>query len=56
MDEWIAFYNPEGRLLTAYTKRDTFPGEYQNTLDLLAAEHGLRPEDITVKTVKGSEI
>lgn len=49
MSEWIAFYDPDGKELGAYTLCGTFPGELQATKALLASENGLKPEDITAK-------
>lgn len=54
--EWIAFYSPDGRLIAAYTKQGTFPGECQNTIEMLAAEDGYRPDQITIRVVKGNEL
>lgn len=49
MEEWAVFRNKEtGQELAAFTIRGTFPGEAEATRDLLAAEHGLPPEQITV--------
>lgn len=48
-NEWIAFYDPDGRELGAYTLRGTFAGELQATKELLAIENRLKPEDITAK-------
>lgn len=48
-NEWMAFYDPDGRELGAYTLRGTFAGELQATKELLASENGLKPEDITAK-------
>lgn len=43
---WIKFYHPDGRDLGGYTLLGTFAGELQNTKELLAAENGIKPEDI----------
>ena len=49
MEQWVVFRNKEtGQELAAFTIRGTFPGETEATRDLLAAEHGLPPEQITV--------
>ena len=45
---WCEFWH-EGELLCAYTVEGTFPGEMKATKELLAAEHGCSPEEITVK-------
>lgn len=54
--EWVAFYSPDGRLLMTYTKQGTFPGEKENTIELLAAEYGYKQEQISVKIVTEDEI
>lgn len=46
---WIKFYHPDGRDLGGYTLLGTFAGEFQNTKELLAAENGIKPEDIEVR-------
>lgn len=47
MENWIVFRNQENNQeLCAYTVRGTFPGERANTIELLAAEHNLRKEQI----------
>lgn len=46
---WIKFYHPDGRDLGGYTLLGTFAGELQNTKELLAAENGIKPEDIEVR-------
>lgn len=49
MEQWAVFRNKEtGRELAAYTIRGTFAGEAEATADLLAAEHGITREQITV--------
>lgn len=50
-EEWLVFYH-EGRELCRYTLRGTFPGEQQDTINLLAHEHGRPAEEITCKVVK----
>lgn len=55
MKEWLCFIAPGGRELCAYTAKDTFPGEMQETRGLLATENGLRPEEITVKLERRSD-
>ena len=48
-EQVAGFRNREtGQELAAFTIRGTFPGETEATRDLLAAEHGLPPEQITV--------
>lgn len=46
---WIKFYHPDSRDLGGYTLLGTFAGELQNTKELLAAENGIKPEDIEVR-------
>ena len=46
---WIKFYPPDGRDLGGYALLGTFAGELQNTKELLAAENGIKPEDIEVR-------
>lgn len=43
-----------GKLLCAYTLKDTFPGEEADTLALLAYEHNCEVEDITVTIETGN--
>ena len=46
-EQWLVFRDKEtGRELLAYTIRGTFPGERQATIELLAAENGIKPEQI----------
>jgi hypothetical protein len=52
MKKWIVFYDNNGKELTAYTQAETFAGEQKATAELLAFEHGIRPEEITAKEVK----
>ena len=53
MENWIVFRNQENNQeLCAYTVRGTFPGERANTIELLAAEHNLRKEQIKKKKKK----
>jgi hypothetical protein len=50
-EQWIVFRDREtGEELAAYTARGTFPGEATATAELLAAERGITPEQITVTT------
>lgn len=49
MELWLMFLHPNGKELAAYTVNGTFRGEMQATKELLAAENGLQPEEITVK-------
>ncbi len=48
MEQWVNFYTQGGKFLGGYTLRGTFAGEMQATKELLAAENGCRPEDISV--------
>ena len=46
-EQWLIFRDREtGRELGAYTIRGTFPGEREATIELLAAENGIKPEQI----------
>lgn len=47
MREWKTF-RLDGKLLGAYTLKDSFPGEEAETLALLAYENNCNVEDITV--------
>lgn len=47
-EPWIVFYHQE-KEIAAYTVCGTFQGERQATIDLLAAERGIDPADITTK-------
>ena len=49
MEHWLNFYAPGGKFLGGYTLQGTFAGEMQATAELLAAENGIRPENITIK-------
>lgn len=53
MREWKTF-RLNGKLLAAYTLKDTFPGEEADTRALLAYENGCEPEDITVAVETGT--
>lgn len=49
MEQWAVFREKAtGQELAAYTIRGTFPGEAEATKELLAAEGGIDPEQITV--------
>lgn len=49
MEQWTVFREKAtGQELAAYTIRGTFPGEAEATKELLAAEGGIDPEQITV--------
>lgn len=49
MEKWKVFRNKDtGRELCAYTIRGTFPGEEANTIEILAHEEGIAPDQITV--------
>ena len=53
MEQWAIFRNTEtGEELAAYTIRGTFAGEAKATAELLAAENGITPEQITVTIEK----
>lgn len=45
---WVVFTDPAGKELCAYTAEETFAGEMQATKELLAAEHNIAVEDISV--------
>lgn len=45
MEKYLVFYHGE-RELAAYTLRGTFPGERAATIELLAYEHDIDPEEI----------
>ena len=49
MEPVVNFYHPDGRWLFGYTVRGTFAGERENTIALLAAENGVKPEEITAR-------
>ena len=53
MREWKTF-RLNGKLLAAYTLKDTFPGEEADTLALLAYEHSCKAEDIIVAIEEGT--
>ena len=55
MDLWISFFHPNGKELASYTVNGTFLGEMQATKELLAAENGIQPEEITVKLERRSD-
>lgn len=46
---WLVFMY-ENKELCAYTLRGTFDGEAASTKEMLAAENGIAPEQIMVKT------
>ena len=46
-EEWIVFKH-EGRELCSYTRRGTFPGEREATINQLAHDNGIPAEEITV--------
>ena len=50
-EPWIVFYGPDGKELLRYTVRGTFAGELQDTISLLACEHGLSPGEISFAEV-----
>jgi len=48
-EKWKIFRDKDtGRELCAYTIRGTFPGEERATIELLAAEDGIKEDQITV--------
>lgn len=52
-EEWKVFRDSTtGKELAAYTLKGTFPGEEQNTKELLAAERGIDPGQITTTIEK----
>lgn len=53
MKEWKTF-RPNGKLLAAYTLKETFPGEEADTLALLAYENNCKAEDIAVAVETGT--
>lgn len=54
-EQWLIFKDREtGQELCAYTIRGTFKGERQATIELLAAENGIDPEQI-VTTIENRE-
>lgn len=53
---WIKFYHPDGRDLGGYTLLGTFAGELQNTKEQLAAENGIKPEDIDTRVWNPKEV
>lgn len=48
LEPWVVFTDPVGKELCAYTIEGTFAGEMQATKELLAAEHNIAVEDISV--------
>lgn len=53
MREWKTF-RLNGKLLAAYTLKETFPGEEADTLALLAYENNCKTEDIAVAVETGT--
>ena len=53
MREWKTF-RLNGKLLAAYTLKETFPGEETDTLALLAYENDCKTEDIAVAIETGT--
>lgn len=47
-EPWVAFLLFGWEEVAAYTLRGTFPGECEETRKLLAYEHGVTPDKITV--------
>lgn len=51
-EQWLIFRDREtGQELCAYTIRGTFPGEREATIEQLAADNGIEPEQIITETV-----
>lgn len=50
-EEWLVF-KIHGEEKVSYTLRGSFPGEKQNTINLLATYCGCKPEDVQVEVVK----
>lgn len=48
MKDWIVFRTKEGKELAAYTVNGTYVGEEKDTIDLLASEHGIPADDISI--------
>lgn len=49
MEKWKVFRDRKtGRELCAYTIRGTFPGEETATVELIAAEEGITPDQIKI--------
>ena len=46
---WAVFYLNDWEEMFAYTLRGTFAGEMEDTKKLLAYDHGVKEEDISVK-------
>ena len=47
-EPWVVFYYKDWEQLAAYTLRGTFAEECMETKKLLAYEHGVSEEDISV--------
>ena len=52
MKTWIVFFGPDGKELCRYTAIGSFAGELQETISLLAYEHGLTPVEISFAVVR----
>ncbi len=48
---YIVFFGPDGKELLRYTVHGTFPGERENTIQLLAYEKGLLPGEISFAVI-----
>ena len=48
--KWLLFYHKD-RFLGGYTLAETFEGEEEATKELYAEENGIRPDEITTRTV-----
>ncbi len=48
---WIVFYDLDGKELLRYTARDTFAGELEDTISLLAYENGISPGEISFAVI-----
>lgn len=49
---WVVFEDADGNELCSHTVRGTFRGETQATIEFLASEYGVSPNEITVKIVE----
>jgi len=53
-DLWMVFYHA-GRELLRYTLYGSFPGERENTIELLAAENGIPAGEIYTEIINRRE-
>ena len=50
VEEWVNFYNKlTGKCIGGYTQKETFAGELESTLGLLAYDHNIDVSDIEVR-------